>query len=714
MAINDPKKPADETKERLQVSRKSENENYWAEILEVFQTYKCRVDPLKKEDGTEDKTRTNLCMPDVWVMTRRKAARLAARPPVLKVRAKTPAVGEYLSHLSQYQWDRGREQAIQKRHVLQAELFGWSFKAHWWDKITESRRFRRSTKKILQEYGIAMDEESGAMGVPKPEEIYPGGNLPWQQPPEGEQAQKSRRIVPYEQFNEDQIAGILSQLGLEVPWHQDVRKYEGPVSSFVFIGDIHLEPGAESIHKSAWVIHEQIWDLETLAYWLEQEFEDPRTGEKRAAISQEAARELYDSQSWAKDRDKSEDLKNELRAKLFKTSTEVDTRLIPGKRFHVMAEHTFRDGWPYVRWIGNEKVVLQEGMPLPWDLGGRYPFSAFTPIPDLLYYTGDSSPRILRHLVKAHNITVDQRMDLVSNAMKPLVLMRKGADLPGEVIDRGAYRVLLVETLADVRHEGLGQSHVPPEAWEQEKQLILQMASAEPALNTYGTESQAQPGSSMVATVANYQARAGETLSQDELENLNLSLAEETTIKLLMWQQSIDEELQGEVDEYIRSLGAGGGLEAPKTVRVDSVELSEDFEVEPEMSSTLALDDEMRRNDAVQLYQLATADPVNFNVREAAIQLAQTYKGRDVTKLINPLPETPPRPEIKPSLNVQFKDLPGYAQHQLLEKFGVVVPETEKVLDRALGGVEKMSKTADALASLEQPVAADVPPEEEE
>ncbi|MEE9569787.1 MAG: hypothetical protein V3W37_10400 [Candidatus Binatia bacterium] len=664
MAHSKSRRAVRNTLERRDASRDWLDKNFFDEWEEVFRFYKARTEPIVDEvTKKEDTSRTNVCMPDYWIIGRRKATRMASRPPSIRIGTNKEELSEFLSHWTAFQWDRAGEQKHQTRHVLQAELLGLSIKRHWWDEIVETRRFRRSSRDLLEKFGVVVEEDELTE-----ETKFRAAN-------ERDMEEGLSRSLT--DFASDIQANILTAVGPETVSPTNITRYEGPVSSFVFLGDFYPEPEFTSLHESAWIITEDIKNLEWLLHFAELTYTDPDgSGQEIPVFDKRAVQKLLTSGKTRISTDEvdsgSENLKTRLRDAIFKDRPNLDPKIIPGKRFHIIDEHTFRDGWPWVRWVANEDILLGE-MPYPWDLYGRYGFSSLTPIPDLLWGIGDSSPRILRHLMKLHNVTVGQRTDLLNQILKPLLLLRKGADLPSEVIDRGLMRILEVNNFNDYKFEDTPR--IPPDAWQQEAQILRMLQLGEPALTDFGAQTQGTPETQKVATLALLQQRAGESLSSDELQQLSESISDETTIKLHMLQQA----QQGELEvppRYFSSLRSqDGGGQAVKS-RMDPLELQEDFEVFPEMGSTLALDDIDRRRDAVTVYQVArenaidaTGQPV-WDVREAARRLASTFRGRGSKDLI--LEQQPPRPDEGPkvsvSVSINYKDLEADLK-QFVRKF---------------------------------------------
>src|SRR6266481_3831307 len=71
--------------DRRNESRRYMQINYWDAWEDVFRASKCRTKPImvtnKAGIETEDKTRTNVAMPELSLIIRRKTARLTASPP---------------------------------------------------------------------------------------------------------------------------------------------------------------------------------------------------------------------------------------------------------------------------------------------------------------------------------------------------------------------------------------------------------------------------------------------------------------------------------------------------------------------------------------------------------------------------------------------------------------------------------------------------------
>ena len=680
---------------RREASRDWLKDNYWDEFKEAYQGYKCRVDPIDDpKTGKEDLTRTNIAMPDPWIITRKKTARLSARPPVLRVRSKSPEIANWLSGFAVYQWDRAGEQPIQKRHTLQNNMMGFSIKRHFWDSIQFPMKFRRSPKKLAETRGAVMDENTGELGIAD----------------EGLLDRGEGGARKFEDFNEIDRTKMLAGLGPEISETTMVRKFEGPVSKFIFLGDYYPEPEFESVHTAAWNIFEYFESEVWLKHMVKLKFKNLDTGKEQAVFKQEAIKKLIDlggfDKKAGKGNEDSDNLKQELRDAIFAQRPTFSADLMPMARFKITEEHTMRDGYPWIAWMGNEEVFLGE-MPYPWDLYGKYAMSGLATIPDLLFAIGDASPRILRFLFRLHNVTVAQRTDLVTQHLKPLYFVKKGANIPVEVIDRGTYRVAFVDNPLDYIGEEKRQP-IPAEAFQQEQQILSMIQMAEPAMNVAGGENPAIPASERRATLGLIQQRSAETLASDELEALNLALKDETEIKIHMLQQAMREELDIP-EEFFSHVLTQSGVNAQTIKRkFGPLDIQEDFEAMPEQGSTLALDDELKKAGAFEIYQFALQNPTIWKLPAAARLVAETYPGHTTEELLVSDEERAQAeeaaasqpPPLKASLQIKFDDLPKSVQGAIIQKYGIPISPGDQKIMEITEGIQKVSEAADSVDNL--------------
>jgi hypothetical protein len=619
-------------------------------------------------------------MPEMSLIRRRKLARLTANPPqinYLTPNGENDPVAEKLTALAFQQFDRSGE-ALEHRRVVDSGItFGVGYSKCYWDTIEVMRRIRRPLVQPNQEA-------------------------------EGDYSNSGYST----QLDEDKIKQLLAQGETEMQDRQLTVKYEGPCVKNIFVGDLFLEPGARVMAESGWVV-ENYWETDVwMQKMLRKRFQDPDSGQEMPVFNLKACEELFDmpTPSTANTQLQPFDLRTRLRtASLGQTIPMHPNRLVPGKRFDILESHQ-RDeyGMMWITWVGNEKVILGK-MPYPWDLYGRYVYSEFVPLPDILNAVGDSTPRLLRWLHLLHNVTVGQRKDLVNAILRPIMKIKIGEDIPDEAIERRLMRVISVKDMNSLQPmaEPASIGAALSAANEEEKQIIEMLALAEPNMTVTQAGSETNPMAGKTATTAILAAKSADALTQFEIDGLNLYLKDLGEKKLWMNQQAMSEPtpLSPTYVGKVQGLSQRGGRATG--IQLDPMEIQEDIQVEPAASSMLAVDDEIRQNAAMKFYTLAVQDPANFDTNYAAEFLASTIRGVDPARAVKPpaAPQPPP-PKANIAIAVKWPELPPDVQAQLIEGMGgQVTPEAMQELDeqQAMQDVQHVSAAADAAANLEAP-----------
>jgi hypothetical protein len=670
--------------ERYKESAKWYNENYYAEFEQIHLASKCKTKPIvyKNAQGKEieDKTRTNVAMPDIAALIHRNTARMTSNPPSMRFICRDNAdLAERLSAWAYYQYDRSGESKVQRLHVKQAETFGISYTKLFWDKVVITRPVRFQRDKVtdrnayLEEQGVSQEQID----------------------------QIIQQLGP--QMQPEEIAQSILEYGPEMIRHIPTKRYEGPVVRFVFVGDLFCEPGFKSLNDSAWVIEKYIETDRWLDMMAEQTYTDPHSGGEIPIFDAAAVKELKAMDPEPK-RQSSQtdayDLRTRLRQSLNISEPRIAKNLVRGKRFDVLECHEMReDGKNWITWIANESVKLGE-MPYIHDLGGRYYYTEYVPMPDLIFGIGDSTPRLGRFLYQLHNITVNQRTDLVNNLLRRVVFRRHGADIPDEAVERSLFRIFDVKDPQDFQVQT--EPDVPASAWESEAAIMRQMALLDGVLNNVEAGTSVNPQAGKTATTAVLQQRAVDAMTSAKLSQLNEYLKEVNEKKLIMLQQQLQETLQLPM-HYAKSEGMTQRYGKAAAIPIDPYEIQEEIEVEPEAGSTLSVDDEFRRMAGVQLYQLAESDPSVWNKFECAKYLASTIKGADASKLVlQPQPPPPQPPKGTISLAIKFAELPADSQQYILQQMGL--PPSQILQSQAvLNHVKHASEAADAAVNLHSP-----------
>lgn len=635
--------------------------NYWDEWEDVYRSSKCLTKKIMvtARDGSqiEDTTRTNVCMPETSLIRRRKTARLTANMPEIRYSSGTDSggqaqVAEKLSAWAFQQFDRSGEVQEHRRLVSAGVTYGFAVGKLYWDSIEVERQFIRKS-----------------------------------------------------------VGPEIAQNGLTTPDPKKIKKYEGPCSKNVFIGDFFMEPGAMSVNSSSFVV-ENYWETELwLKKMLKKVYLDPESGEERPVFDPKAASNLYDMGTWNPNFGTQQpyDLRTRFRTSVLGQQVPLfPTKLIPGKRFDIL-EHHARDesGKMWITWLGNEKQVLG-AMPYPWDLYGKYVYTEFVPLFDELSAYGDSTPRLLRFLQALHNATVGARKDLVSNILRPTVFRLAGMDIPEEQVDRKLFKEIVVNRLDGFKlmFDNMGPlASAISAASEEEAQVMRMMALAEPNLTNVETGTDSNPQAGKTATTAVLAAKSADALTQFELDSLNYYLKEQGEKKLWMLQQQETEEPYQIGSKYVgkvEALTERTGKTA--SVSLDQLEIQEEFEVEPVAMSMLSVDDDIRRNAAMQMVQAASQAPGVWDPHYVARFYAGTIRGVDPDKAVPPpKPAEPPPPKVAISITVKWPELPSEVQEQLLQGGGVkVTPELSQELghDETLRGIIKLDQAGTAADNL--------------
>jgi hypothetical protein len=209
----------------------------------------------------------------------------------------------------------------------------------------------------------------------------------------------------------------------------------------------------------------------------------------------------------------------------------------------------------------------------------------------------------------------------------------------------------------------------------------------------------------MPATNALLQKASLDSLSSDEMSQLDLSIQEESEIKLAMLQQSMRSEMEipEQFFQYGASLKAADSkAQGPRVVSLGPLDLQVDCEVFPEALSTLATDDVDKQRLAREIYALAMQNPRIWSLPKAAQLVAQTFRGHTAEELLNDPNKTPPPiPPLK--LTVNWKDLTPEIQNNLLMRMGIMPGEGQQLAAEE-DKLSKLRSAADHLAGLQQPV----------
>lgn len=693
--------------EQRKAAQRYMRDNYYPMWAELYRNLHARTKPdyLRGPDGSykydENRQRitsdrTNVCVPDHFVMHRRGTARLTRNPPNLRVRGgpegeDPQTLREKTSARLMYNWDRSESQRAFKRVVHSAYAFGWGIGKVWYDEVPIIRKLRRLTKTLSNKEFMSLAESKDMQTASAVKQF--GDRLRDQTP-----------------LNEDEMGKMMSEIGDEVSVAVSAKRYAGPMLGAPFIGDVFVEPGFHALNSSeynaGYVIENGMRDEEWLKYWSSQTTIDPRTGEERQVIDPKAADKVLKAAGSRTFLDEQEmTLRRFMRDEIEIADPMTAGKPIraPRKRFMVDERHTIVDGFLAIDFIGEEAYNLGR-LWYPWETYGRYVHSECVLIPDLLGGIGMSTLTVSRFLMMLKNTRLNQLTDFINNKLLPMVKTRKGADLTAYDVVRTAWgRLLQLDNMADI--EGFLQDPAfPPETWSDIAQLSQMMQATDPSVTDFAPGTGDAPLSGKFATTATLQQKASDSVTADLLDNLGFFVRDVVELMLWMDQQASTETVQvpRQYFERIDAISIRGGTN--KMIDVSHLDIQGVYEVLPEQGSTLSADDQFKVGSLQQFILLGERHPDIVNMRACITKLAQ------VTPAINPeeviLPPPPPQPPEPPvkinfSISVKWDELEPDIKEWLLQREGAPTGMTHAF---GIGkAIERASKAADHAANLESP-----------
>jgi hypothetical protein len=719
------KSEAADVARRRDEARKFFKDNIYDELTDVHLNLKCRTKPIMKKDSAgnkttvEDTSRTNVAMPDTNIIYRRNTARMTAQPYRLRyIGASDPAVNEMLSAQARQQYDRSDEQYHDRRVVAMGEAFGFGYSKLYDNELKREMPIR---KLLIKDDAVVFNDRASIMA-------HAGA-------PEEEIGAAVQQLGP--EMTPDEVTQFAAQNGPEIVIPTSVVKYQGPCLKSVFIGDLFLEPGAESLDDSNFVIEQYLESDLWLKKMVKTKYKND-DGQWVPAFDSDACESLLklqgDDQTDSKN---SDDLRRAFNDAIGKddgrTNTKFQSSLRMRKKWQIIEQHALADdGRIWVTWVADkmrDKVLGK--MPYPWDFYGKYAYTAYVPLQDFISPWGDSTPRLLRYLQAMKNLTVAQNFDYITNLLRKFLLMKSGTKLEPEIVERGLFRLLKIDgPLSDLQY--LQEPSLPAGAFERVAHLNSEIGKLEPSINNVESGSSLQPMAGKTATTAILAARVADALMQYKIDGRNIYLKEIGEKKLAMNQQVATDaweiesqfwgpELAKRVQEVESAFRTDPNSQAPTwaltdrngkvvATRLDPYEIQEDIGVEPEAGSYLAVDDEIFKQSIMEVQQVNAANPGVLDPKKLVRKQLEHIRGiGNIDELFLPDPTGPQLPETRMNvaLSIAFKDLPFDVQNQILPMIGLQ-PSQELEHKATLDGVKQLSEAADAAANLHSPAT---PPE---
>ena len=632
--------------------------NYYGEWEEVWRNYKCvKMPKMRKNEAgkeVEDTNWINITHPDTFAHIRRAGARVTANLPDLSYISESGMDLTKISRHSMFQWDRGGTQSIQPIHIIQSLLFGWSLRSWYW---ADERRMGKKRINVFTDSQAQLDLIAQQYGVPMNLLLSPDPN----------QRIQVRSALAAKAGRGNMIEVDVSRNG-----------YVGPKAEWVFIGDAFPEPGFWRVQESNWIIRSQRWRLEKIQK-MGDRYEELREGlnnllENKPEGDPPVVYGYY--------HDDTQKLYSRMLSVLNKISGQTSTQSDTGEReWDILAMHVPGDEAQICYCSADGNTVIGS-IPYPFELEGKVALTECRVMDDLLCGIGDSPARIMRPLQELHDRQANFRYRLIYNLLRPFLLTSDNAlfEQPQLLERDDGFRLLLVRALSDLQplNEGASlSSAIASMNDEAAIQRALQLLTGDSNLSQAAN---VDPQQSKTATGAKILKATLDGLTQAQIASITQSsIKEDARIMLLMNRWEMEQAIRFDQTPYRRDYQQ---MQAPgqETPPADMVLVTpEDYQVDVENivvkpGSTLADDDEVRKEQAQYLFQTAAQFPMLVNPKKAAKNLLISFGLGAELQAWEPEPPPPPPPDdpkFSGSVSFQMAELPEALQQAILEKLNI-------------------------------------------
>lgn len=656
--------------ERKRYSHRWMDNNFYNEWEKTYQAYYCERDPGKDEKGKDDPTQTSLHMPDTFSYIRRTVARVTAQPPKINFKAKDKDIADLISRKLMYDWDKAGFQAQQKMHVQQALLFGWSVRAWWWEKREYVRQKRvdpwqvTTNPQVLRHIDYTFGDQIAQMF---------GAELSGL-PPE---------VIP------EVITWLMSQYGrgnlLRVAYM--ATAYEGPQCEILNVSDCFPQPHFESIQKSEFFTvarrRNREW-IKRTSKWLASE------GHEEAANNMMHCLDLAKNGTNPLQHETNSETSN-LRSRLVEAAgrsnfyrDETTTHNDHAAMWEIIEEYVPGEN-PRMRYVLEQNNHWIGEIPLPYDLEGKVPFTELKFIDNLFGGVGDSTARILRGLQELHSRNACTRLDLADALARPYMItdddqLYEDAD---KSLKRGkGYRLILLRpgTTLNVLPEQAAQASMASTL--NDESAIMRSWMMATGDNNMSMAANIDPQQSKTATGSRIAAYNQDILTKDLNDMFLLtSLQPDAQMMYLLNRSELTEPIEFDAAPYNRNFTVEQDPYREVWQKAEPEMFQIDGEIVVEAGSTLADDDEIKQQRAVNLMQMFRGAPnVNQDTLRDQVLIAMG-EGKNLQKWAMPPQPPPPEPNkasVSMSIKAEDPSTPWAIKIPVLESAKIPVPPEVK------------------------------------
>ena len=674
---------------KFERSRTWMESNFWAQWEQVLRQYYCEPPELLDPNGvganrqSTDTSRyhglfgpsgqlieettpqergdaVNLYVPDQWALVRRKTARVTAQVPNLRMMSSDFVRSNKVSRTLMWQWDNMGRNREEKKHTACAFLFGWSVKAWYWERNT----FKLTTKidpfkadekqwaKLMERYGeelarvemmlmMEMGDGGGGGGIGG----YMGGIDP-------EVVRKAQATYLLDRYG----------VGRFVRLREDKLGYVGPKFDHLFLPCLYPQPDFTNIQDSQWFAVVRRRDRQ----WFES-LKEAYKDNQEAKLNVEQVDALLTDMSRGS---KTNEFIGKDGGNLLERMSSAVKRTIQQEgqggysddddaQWSVLEiHHKGKNGDnATVEYVPEGKYYLGR-LPYTFDLeNGNKAFTEKVFVDSFLGGVGDSTSRVIRKMVEQHGRETSLRHELAKDVLRPYVQTddQNLVDEP-ERISRGPYGIRLIHVQGNLRPVMEPHAHAAIMTGLQNDQSIMrniQYASGESNLSAM---SNVDPQQARTATGARIMAFNQDTLTKEELGMNNESLKMDAEMMRQLNRSELDDELTLDLSPYARAVSdwqANPGAPQPTDIGMSGALMTvtpEDFQIDgniqPEVNSTLADDDELNVHKSQVLFSMVMQAPQLFNpARARDTVLIALGEGSRLAEWTPPPPSGPVPPE---------------------------------------------------------------------
>lgn len=328
-------------------------------------------------------------------------------------------------------------------------------------------------------------------------------------------------------------------------------------------------------------------------------------------------------------------------------------------------------------WIGE--------IPYPYTLGRKIAFSEARVMDNLLHGVGDTPARVLNPLQEVFSRVLSRQSDAMDFVLRPLIGTNDTHVFhnPEMIKPMLGYRLALLRGGPNSvwTNDVSGVANAARSSYEFTAEMYRswQLGSGESNVSMMAG---VDPAQSRTATGAKLLQANLDVLTKDQIDMINTAVRGDAEIMFMLNRSELSDPQHIDVAKYDRRYRDMPSREKAEWATVEPLMFQEDGQIEPEIGSTLADDDEWKAQQATMLFQMFNGHPlVNQQTLRDEVLIAFN-KGRELEKWAAepqpPQPE-PNKPKASLSISARLDQLPPEVVASLLAQAEAVPPDAQPI-----------------------------------